>query len=177
MTDQRVVLVQRDPRTRPRESWLGAWTAAEGHSLSTQSTWSYVRDTVTFGGWRATALPVLGCLLLTAIFLATGFAAAVIAASADSSRGQALLLLAASVLLSQVGTAVQNRRPIRRLFIVAAVRVTEPPTGWGIAWITVPSKRAAEARHALLTGAFRYVEITYYRARAHSRTRGVLQTR
>jgi hypothetical protein len=163
MSEHGPVLVDRDARRRPRSSWRAAWSDAKGHALSTLSTWSYVRDAVTLGGWKAVALPTIVCALVTAALLSAAFAAAVIASATHGSTGQALAVIGGSVLVSQLVTAIQNRRLGRRLFIVAAVRVDALPDGWAIAWIDVPAATAPEAKAALLRGAFLYVEVTYFR--------------
>jgi hypothetical protein len=163
MTERPVVLVERDPRRRPQASWRDAWADSKGDALSTLSTWSYMRDAMRFGGWRAVIAPTLACGLLTALFISGALAAAVIAGSADGATARATLVIGASVVLSQVMTAIQNRRPARRLFIVASLRVSEQPAGWGVASIDVPADGVARARDALLRADFSYVEVTYYR--------------
>jgi hypothetical protein len=163
MSERFVVLVDRDPHRRPRSRWRAAWSAARAHDLSTLSTWSYLRDAMTFGGCRAVAWPVLACALLIALFVGGASVAAVVAGSASGSTQRALGLIGASVVLSEVLTAIQQRRPARRLLIAAAVRVTDLPEGWAVAWIDVPSAKAAETRRRLLDGSFEYVETTYYR--------------
>jgi hypothetical protein len=163
MREREVVLVDRDARSRPRSSWTSARALAEGHALSTLSIWSYARDTVRFGGLPA-ALPAATALIaLTGAFLAVGYAAALLAASADEATTRAVLLVFGSVALSQALSAIQSRRPARRLFIVSALRVSELPEGWGIAWIEAPSYDASETRRVLMDAGFPYVEVTYYR--------------
>jgi hypothetical protein len=107
--------------------------------------------------------PALAWLVLAALFLAVALGAATLAASAHGSTKQAALILLASVVLSQVLTAAQNRRLARRLFIVAEIRVSATPSGWAIAWVTVPAQMAARIKGVLLGGPFRHVETTYYR--------------
>jgi hypothetical protein len=41
--------------------------------------------------------------------------------------------------------------------------VCDTPGGWAIAWVKLPAKNASRAKEALLGGAFRHVETTYYR--------------
>ena len=100
---------------------------------------------------------------LAALFLAVALGAAGLAASAHGSTKQAVLILLASVVLSQALTAAQNRRLARRLFVVAEVRVSQTPRGWAIAWVTVPAQMAAREKGVLLGGPFCHVETTYHR--------------
>jgi hypothetical protein len=161
MSEPRIVLVDHDVRTRPRMPWREAWATSRGHDLSTISAWSYARETVTHGGWLAVVPPVVVSLILAALFLAVGFGAAVLAASAHGSTTRAALILLASVVLSQVLSVAQNRQLGRRLFIVANVRVSDTPSGWAIAFVRVPTRTAPRAKSALLGAAFRHVETTY----------------
>jgi len=161
MSEPRIVLVDRDVATRPRMSWREAWATSRGHDLSTISAWAYARESVEHGGLRAVAPAVLTWLLLTGLFLALAFGAAVLAASAQGSTKRAVLILLASVVLSQVLTAAQNRRLARRLFIVTNVRVSDTPSGWGIAFVKVRTRSALHAKSALLGTVFRHVETTY----------------
>jgi hypothetical protein len=161
MFEPREVLVDRDIRARPHLSWRDAWTISRSHDLSTVSAWSYARGAVEHGGLRAVIPPVVAGIVLTAAFIAVGFGAAVLAGEAQGSTKRAAWILVASVVLSQVLTAAQNRRLTRRLFIVANVRVYDTPSGWAIAWVSIPTKTAPHAKGALLGGAFRHVETTY----------------
>lgn len=158
-----LVLIDREPRRRPRRSWAAARAAAKSEALSTESTLSYLRDGLTLGGWRAVMLPATVGVLITIALLVGALGAAVVAASTNGPTGRALLLIGASVALSQAITAVQNRRPVRWLSMVAALRVRDIPPGWGIAFVRVPSRTANSAKAALLHGSFAYVEVSYFR--------------
>ncbi len=163
MSQPPVVLVDRDVRTRPRISWRDAWASSPSQDLSRLRVWSYARGAVRYGGLPAVMPAALACLVLTGVFLAVAFGAAALAASAHGSTTQAALILLASVVLSQVLTAAQNRRLARRLFIAAETRVSATPRGWAIAWVTVPAHMAARIKGVLLGGPFCHVETTYYR--------------
>jgi hypothetical protein len=163
VSEPRIVLVDRDIRTRPRLTWRQAWATSRNSALSTISLLSYARETVEYGGLRAIAPPVIASIVLTAVFLGIAFGAAMLAGAAQGSTRRAALILLASVVLSQVLTFTENRRLARRLFIVANDRVVATPGGWAIAFLQVSAKTAPRAKGALLGDVFRHVEVTYYR--------------
>jgi hypothetical protein len=163
MDPDQIVLVDRDRRTRPRARWREAWDDADGHALSTLATRAYVLEAVRHGGLRAVTVPVTAFVLTILALFTAAFGAAVVAGGAEGGTRRALLVIGASVLVSQAVNAIQNRRPTRRLFIAASIRVTDQPLGWGIVWMTLPAATASGAKTLLLTRGFAYVEVTYYR--------------
>lgn len=156
-----VVLVDRDPRRRPKDTWRYAWTGAD-HLGGTISTLRHARRAIERGGWRAVALPMLACLIVGATFLGVAFGAAVLAGQADSSTTRGGVLILASVALSQALTLVQGQKPVKRLFVAAEARVEWFPFRWGGIDVQVPMALASRAKKCL-ESAFPYVEVRYYR--------------
>jgi hypothetical protein len=156
-----VVLVDRDVRRRPRQSWRAAWSDAS-HLGGTISSFQFARDAVRDGGWRAITLPTLTCLVMGGAFIGAAFGAAVLSGSADGAQSRGAVLILASVALSQLLTLAQGQKPAKRLFVAAAARVEAPPDGWGRVWVRVPAVVAPDAKRTL-EAAFPYVEATYYR--------------
>ena len=149
--------------------WRKAWAESD-HLGGTLSATRHARVAIEYGGWRAIALPMLFCLGMAALFVAVAFGAAVLAAQGDSTERSGLLLILASVTLSQLLTLWQGQHPAKRMFVAAATRARFPPTGWGIVGVRVPSARSPEAKR-LLQGRFSYVETTYRRHGADSHLR------
>lgn len=73
------------------------------------------------------------------------------------------------ILISQLLAAAKVGRRARRLFITGAIRVTETPPDWGIAFVRItPPDEAKAARASLEAGAFEHVEISYLRDRGYA---------
>lgn len=79
MTEPSVVVVDRNPRTRPRWRWSDAWAESRNHDLSTISTWRYARETIAHGGLRSLAIPLLADAALALVVIGVAFLAAVLA--------------------------------------------------------------------------------------------------
>jgi hypothetical protein len=107
---------------------------------------------------------------MASLFVAVAFGAAVLAAQGDSTERRGLLLILASVGLSQLLTLLKGQHPAKRMFVAAAARARFPPTGWGTVGVRVPSAHTPEAKRLLQSG-FSYVEATYYRHGADSELR------
>jgi hypothetical protein len=169
-TDDSVLLVDRDVRRRPRESWREAWSESSGLG-GTISALRFAREAIEYGGARALILPVIGCVLIAGAFFAVAVGAAILAGLADTAESQGLILIVASVALSQIVALVQgNVKPVKRLLIAAAARAENPPDGWGAVTVMVPSSDAPEASRTMRS-AFPYVETTYYRRSADAQVR------
>lgn len=163
LVNREVTHVDRNPRTRPRQTWHQAWAQSNNHSLSTWSTRYYARETVRYGGWRSLAPALAAHAAIALALLAAAFGAAVLAAEASGTRSRALLVIASSVVLAQMINMLQSRRLGRRLIIAASIRAEDLPPGYAVARVEVRATEAADAKTALLAAPITHVEITYYR--------------